>query len=132
MRGLMSWLTVLVEQVLFLNKDQEKDPKYFHEPDTNMEKEVLDKSSLVEWFANNYKRFGANLEFITNKSQEGAQFCKGFGGIGGGAPGVHAILTSSGLLRYRLDFLSMEQEQEVGEVDDDDLDIDLDEYDLGF
>ena len=30
-----------------------------------------------------YKDFGANLELITNKSQEGSQFCKGFGGIGG-------------------------------------------------
>ena len=26
---------------------------------------------------------GATLEIITDKSQEGAQFCKGFGGIGG-------------------------------------------------
>ena len=26
---------------------------------------------------------GTKLEFITNKSQEGAQFVKGFGGIGG-------------------------------------------------
>lgn len=26
---------------------------------------------------------GTNLNFVTNKSQEGAQFCKGFGGIGG-------------------------------------------------
>jgi peptide chain release factor subunit 1 len=34
------------------------------------------------------------LEFVTNKSQEGAQFVKGFGGIGG-------------LLRYKVDFASM-------------------------
>ena len=26
---------------------------------------------------------GATLEIITDKSQEGAQFCKGFGGVGG-------------------------------------------------
>ena len=26
---------------------------------------------------------GAHLEIVTDKSQEGAQFCKGFGGIGG-------------------------------------------------
>lgn len=26
---------------------------------------------------------GATLEIITDRSQEGAQFCKGFGGIGG-------------------------------------------------
>jgi len=39
----------------------------------------------------NYKRFGTNLCFVTNRSQEGAQFCRGFGGIGG-------------ILRYRVDF----------------------------
>lgn len=38
---------------------------------------------LLEWFANNYKQSGATLEIITDKSQEGSQFCKGFGGIGG-------------------------------------------------
>ena len=48
---------------------------------------------LLEWFANNYKASGATLEIITDKSQEGSQFCKGFGGIGG-------------ILRYRLDFLT--------------------------
>jgi peptide chain release factor subunit 1 len=40
---------------------------------------------LLEWFANNYKSCGATLEIITDKSQEGSQFCKGFGGIGGKA-----------------------------------------------
>ncbi len=38
---------------------------------------------LLEWFANNYKKFGATLEIVTDKSQEGSQFVKGFGGIGG-------------------------------------------------
>lgn len=39
--------------------------------------------SLVEWFADNYTKFGTTLEFVTNRSQEGNQFCKGFGGVGG-------------------------------------------------
>jgi len=38
-----------------------------------------------------YKTFGAKLEFITDRSQEGNQFCKGFGGIGG-------------LMRYKVEF----------------------------
>jgi len=38
---------------------------------------------LLEWFANHYKEFGATLEIITDRSQEGAQFVRGFGGIGG-------------------------------------------------
>lgn len=52
--------------------------------------EVVDKVLLVEWLANNYSSFGAVLEFITDRSQEGAQFVRGFGGFGG-------------LLRYRID-----------------------------
>ena len=39
--------------------------------------------SLLEWLANSYKGFGAGLEIITDRSQEGAQFVRGFGGIGG-------------------------------------------------
>ena len=45
--------------------------------------ELVDSMALLEWFANNYKVFGATLEIITDRSQEGAQFVKGFGGIGG-------------------------------------------------
>ncbi len=40
-------------------------------------------------------QFGCQLEFVTNKSQEGSQFCRGFGGIGG-------------LLRYSVDLAQFE------------------------
>jgi peptide chain release factor subunit 1 len=99
------------EQVLYLNKEQEQDKALFHDPSTGAELEVLEKISLLEWFANNYKRFGASLEFVTNKSQEGSQFCKGFGGIGG-------------LLRYRVDFAAIDPENAAG---DDDL-SDVEDY----
>jgi len=73
--------------------------------------EVLDKVSLIEWLANNYKTFGAHLEIVTDRSQEGSQFCRGFGGIGG-------------LLRYKVDFQSMEYDG-LDDLDffDDDEDI---------
>jgi len=45
--------------------------------------QVKDKVSLLEFLSQNFKSYGAKLQFITNRSQEGAQFCKGFGGIGG-------------------------------------------------
>lgn len=48
-----------------------------------MYQETVDKKPMLEWLAENYKSFGCVLEFITNKSQEGSQFCRGFGGIGG-------------------------------------------------
>ena len=50
---------------------------------TGVELELVESMPLLEWLANNYKGFGAGLEIITDRSQEGAQFVKGFGGIGG-------------------------------------------------
>lgn len=50
---------------------------------TGQEHELIECMPLLEWFANSYKKFGATLEIVTDKSQEGSQFVKGFGGIGG-------------------------------------------------
>jgi len=89
------------EVILYANKDQEKDREKFTDKSTGQEMEQAEEpSSLLEWFAEKYKDFGANLEFVTNRSQEGAQFVKGFGGIGG-------------LLRYKLDLQTLQT------VDDD-------------
>ena len=77
--------------VKHLTAAQEADPSHFVTSD-GVELETIEKQQLVEWFANNYKNFGAQLEFVTNRSQEGSQFVKGFGGIGG-------------ILRYKVDFM---------------------------
>jgi len=70
--------------------------------------------SLVEWLSNNYKKFGCALEFITNKSQEGSQFVKGFGGIGG-------------ILRYQINMNNSSFiENEVIKEKDCDWDTDFD------
>lgn len=83
--------------------------------------QAAEPMNLLEWFSEKYKDFGAELEFVTNRfvfrttcslystravlyhmltaawislinrSQEGSQFVKGFGGIGG-------------LCRYKVDF----------------------------
>uniref|UniRef100_A0AAR2K2N4 Eukaryotic peptide chain release factor subunit 1 n=1 Tax=Pygocentrus nattereri TaxID=42514 RepID=A0AAR2K2N4_PYGNA len=76
---------------------------------TGQEHELIECMPLLEWFANNYKKFGATLEIVTDKSQEGSQFVKGFGGIGG-------------ILRYRVDFQGMEYQGEDDEF------FDLDDY----
>lgn len=83
-----------IETILHLTKEQEGNRELFMDKETNTELEVIDKMPLLEWFAEKYKDFGAVLEFVTNKSQEGSQFVKGFGGIGG-------------LLRYKVDFATM-------------------------
>jgi len=56
--------------------------------------EILEETILTEWFVENYKNFGAELLFVSDKSQQGSQFCKGFGGIGG-------------TLRWAVDFSDM-------------------------
>ncbi|CAH3015613.1 unnamed protein product [Porites evermanni] len=98
------------EKILHLNPEQEKDKTYSIDSETGVELELVEKMPLLEWLANNYKTFGATLEIITDKSQEGAQFCKGFGGVGG-------------ILRYRVDFQSMELDEydnDFNDSDDDD------------
>lgn len=82
-------------KAVHMNKEQEKNRKLFVESSSNLEYEVIEKMSLLEWLANHFKEYGASLEFITDKSQEGAQFVRGFGGIGG-------------ILRYPLEIQSLE------------------------
>jgi peptide chain release factor subunit 1 len=89
------------EKILNLSKEQEADATNFVTSD-GVELETVDKKQLVEWFAERYKDFGASLEFVTNRSQEGSQFVKGFGGIGG-------------ILRYKVDFM----EHDYDDDDDD-------------
>lgn len=91
------------ERIVHLDEHQEKVMANFKDTGSGAELEVKEKMSLLDWFSQHFKDFGAKLQFITNRSQEGAQFCKGFGGIGG-------------LLRYNVDFSNME----VAGIDDDD------------
>lgn len=88
----------------FLTPEQEKDEKYFRDAASGNELTVLERTPLTEWLALNYKTFGTKLEFVTNKSQEGAQFVKGFGGIGG-------------LLRYKVEFDQYEFDDDLDEED---------------
>jgi peptide chain release factor subunit 1 len=49
----------------------------------NQSSEVKDKVLLIDWLVENYKNYGVKLQLVSDKTQEGSQFCKGFGGIGG-------------------------------------------------
>ncbi|KAJ4840431.1 Ethylene-responsive transcription factor 13 [Turnera subulata] len=92
--------------VKHFNKEQETNQNNFRDQATSAELEVQNKMPLLEWFANEYRRFGCILEFVTNKSQEGSQFCRGFGGVGG-------------ILRYRVDLASFDVDSDDGGVYDD-------------
>lgn len=127
------------ERVVHLSKEQEKNKSeldLFRDTETGAELETIEKESLVEWFANNYKLFGCNMEFITDRSGEGTQFVKGFGGIGG-------------ILRWKVDFMEMSNFEDAAAMDkkkkggggdhggdddddDDDEDAKKDDDDYGF
>lgn len=98
------------KQILHLTPDQEKDKSHFTDKESGIEMELIESQPLLEWLANNYKSFGATLEIITDKSQEGSQFVRGFGGIGG-------------ILRYKVDVQSLQ-----GEPSLDDQIFDYDDY----
>lgn len=67
--------------------------------------QVEEPRLLLEWLAEGCHTFGATLELVTNRSQEGVQFCKGFGGIGG-------------LLRYKVDFSTTDEEEFYSDDED--------------
>jgi len=118
------------ESVLHLTKEQEADDKSFVDEKTGVELETIDKMPLVEWFAENYKSFGCNLEFITDRSAEGTQFVKGFGGIGG-------------TLRWKVDLAEINSYEDAAALDnaanknsdsdsDSDSEYGFDDGDFGF
>ena len=79
------------EIVIHTTKQQESNREPFLDKNTGQEMEIIDQGSLLEWLAENYKNWGATLEFVSDRSSEGNQFVKGFGGIGA-------------ILRYTLNF----------------------------
>jgi len=92
------------EKVVYINKDQQTERAHLKDESTGQELEVIETISLLEWLANNYKNYGARLDIVTNRSQEGSQFCKGFGGLGG-------------ILRYKLELSEFEDEDGANEED---------------
>ena len=89
------------EKIIHTNKQQEQDRSQFMDPETAQEMEVIDQMPFLEWLAEKHRDFGATLEFVSDRSSEGNQFVKGFGGIGA-------------ILRYKVNF------EQLAEYSDDD------------
>ncbi|KAI6787523.1 hypothetical protein KC350_g9856 [Hortaea werneckii] len=87
--------------VLITTKLQEQNRDLFMDKETGQEMEVVDQMAFLEWLAEHYRDFGAQLEFVSDRSSEGNQFVRGFGGVGA-------------ILRYRLNF------EQLAELEDDD------------
>jgi peptide chain release factor subunit 1 len=107
------------EKTIYLTQAQVEDTTNFKD-DEGQDLEVKENDLLVDWLAENYRRFNISLQFVTDKSQEGAQFVQGFGGMGG-------------LLRYNFDFSTMdpkvtyeqnnEESDEEGNINEEDWEI---------
>jgi hypothetical protein len=54
-------------EVKHLSSEEAKNSNHFKDKESGGELEVQDKLPLLEWLANNYKKFGCALEFVTNK-----------------------------------------------------------------
>ncbi|KAL8710542.1 MAG: hypothetical protein Q9220_004975 [cf. Caloplaca sp. 1 TL-2023] len=93
------------EVILHTNKPMEADREMFMDKETGQEMEVVEQGSFLEWLAEKYKDFGANLEFVSDRSSEGNQFVKGFGGIGA-------------ILRYKVNFEQLADFEEEDEFYD--------------
>jgi len=94
------------EEVLYLTPKESKCDVLYRCLETKVELTVMENELFVEWIVNNYKSFGAKIDFVTDRSQEGHQFCKGFGGVGG-------------LLRYQVELELFAETEDLEDSDDD-------------
>mmetsp|Transcript_77199 Transcript_77199/g.153086 ORF Transcript_77199/g.153086 Transcript_77199/m.153086 type:complete len:437 (-) Transcript_77199:390-1700(-) len=90
-------------QILYLTPEEAKNHDLYRDKDSGVELDI-ESEPFLEWIVDTCRGFGAKLQFVSDRSNEGHQFCKGFGGVGG-------------LLRYRVDF---EVFNDVASVDSDD------------
>jgi peptide chain release factor subunit 1 len=87
--------------ILHTTKEQESNRELFMDKSTGQEMEVVEQQPFLEWLAEKYRDFGATLEFVSDRSSEGNQFVKGFGGVGA-------------ILRYKVNF------EQLADFDDED------------
>jgi peptide chain release factor subunit 1 len=60
---------------------------------------------LIDWLVDNHKKYGAEIRFVSDCTAEGAQFVRGFGGIGA-------------VLRYKMQLELLDEELYFEEDDD--------------
>lgn len=69
--------------VKYLTPKQLENDQAFYDEESKEMLDLVDQQAFVDWLAENHKQFGAEIFFVTDRSPEGSQFVKGFGGIGG-------------------------------------------------
>lgn len=103
-----------VEIHLLTEADAEK--KNIHVHEAGKSQNEIESENFVDWLAQNYQKFGCTLELISDRSQEGTQLVRGFGGIGG-------------ILRYKMDIMAL-RDHEKKEDEDERIAANNDEFDF--
>tara|TARA_B110000208_G_scaffold51271_1_gene67340 strand:- start:365 stop:1717 length:1353 start_codon:yes stop_codon:yes gene_type:complete len=76
--------------------------------------DIQESIDWTDWIAENYKQFGTELIFLTNRTQQGSQFVNGFGGIGC-------------ILRWQVQFMNELDILEELDINNDNRDHDFDD-----
>jgi len=71
------------KQIKIIEKEDTDNPEFLNTLESQLNSTMIKKELLTEWIVENRNNFGANLFFVSDKTPEGNQFKKGFGGIGG-------------------------------------------------
>merc|ERR1711904_167418 len=87
------------EQIHLISPEQAQDEHLYRCAETGVE---------LDWIVDNYRSWGARLELVSDRSQEGCQFVKGFNGIGG-------------LLRYPVELELLDEGRAEAEDSDEDF-----------
>ncbi|CBZ28271.1 putative eukaryotic translation release factor [Leishmania mexicana MHOM/GT/2001/U1103] len=101
---------------IHLLTEAEASKKNIHAHEAGKTQNEIESENFVDWLAQNYQKFGCTLELISDRSQEGTQLVRGFGGIGG-------------ILRYKMDVMAL-RDHEKKEEDDDRIAASNEEFDF--
>lgn len=69
-------------QIIVHSIKTDTDRAKFMDKNSGQEMEIVDQVALIEWLVEKHKDFGAALHFVSDRSSEGNQFVKAFGGVG--------------------------------------------------
>jgi len=70
-----------VKKIVFVKQDQKKNEDDLN--NINKDWNIISSVPIVDWILENYKSFGAVVEIVSDQTDVGSQFVKGFGGLGG-------------------------------------------------
>lgn len=106
---LIIWEHLPIERWVVSEKNEtgeEKIDVLYVDPTTKSipEQKPKEKLLLLDWLIDNRMKFGAGIKFVSDGTGEGAQFVKGFGGVGS-------------VLRYKLDMSAFAEDDEFEEDD---------------